>query len=596
MIQDYLIGTQLDEYRLERLLGRGGMARVYRGLDVNLNRPAAIKIIDIPHRTEEEYVQRFKREAQAIARLDHPHIVRLYRYGEVTVGSSGDNLLYMAMQFIQGADLDYVLKSYRNDGEFIEIQDANRIIREICAALDYAHENGIIHRDVKPSNIMLDTQGRVVLTDFGLALLTTQATRGEIFGSPQYISPEQAISSARAVPQSDLYAVGVIIYEMFTGSLPFAADEPLELALMHINNPAPSPRMLRPELSQELEAVILKALEKRPEDRYPTGQALSDALENALAEKSPSLALTSMTLPQRVTQGLAKENLAISPPTPNPMASPPAQNTSVEPTQSKLPGKKPPFQFILPWAALRRALSPGAKVSQIPAPSSPSTRPARKPISPIWIVAGVSGLLLVFLCIISYELLFNNPLLANPTPDAVAAIGLPRPTATLTLAQTPMGNLVTLMPAQTPTVDLLTLTPIGELLTPTPGGSSTPSGSYSLEINRRGQNNGYLVLKNMGDLNIPIENMNLRAERTLISGSIWGIEELTPDNCLLAWKENGELDALQESLKCDFIGHTATIGKKQEEILTDKLYLSIQNRLIGTCGKGESVCRFTFSN
>jgi serine/threonine protein kinase len=284
MTQDYLIGVQLDEYRLEKLLGKGGMARVYRGLDTNLNRPVAIKVMDLPHYNEDEYIRRFKREAQAIACLDHPHIVRLYRFGEVTVNSIGDNLLYMVMQFIQGADLDYVLKSYRADGKFIRAQDARRIIREVCSALDYAHSGGVIHRDIKPSNIMLDSHGHAVLTDFGLALVAAVGTKGEIFGTPQYIAPEQIESSARAVPQSDLYSVGIILYEMFTGVLPFRAKESWEVVMMRLNQPVPPPRMIRPKISAKLEAVILKALERRPENRFQTGLALADALDEALPD------------------------------------------------------------------------------------------------------------------------------------------------------------------------------------------------------------------------------------------------------------------------------------------------------------------------
>src|SRR5260370_42500091 len=206
MTDDSLLGRQLDEYRLEALLGQGGMARVYRGLDTRLKRHVAIKVIDTPFRADSDYEMRFEREAQAVAQLDHPHIVRLYRYGEA------DGLLYMAMQYIEGADLGFVLASYRADGDFMRSEDARRIVREVCLALDYAHSRGVIHRDVKPSNIVLDKQGRAILTDFGLSLLTEIGTRGQILGSPHYIAPEQAISSARAVPQSDLYSVGVILY------------------------------------------------------------------------------------------------------------------------------------------------------------------------------------------------------------------------------------------------------------------------------------------------------------------------------------------------------------------------------------------------
>jgi len=276
MSEDPLLGKQLDEYRLDLLLGQGGMARVYRAVDVRLKRLAAVKVIDIQFREEIDYEVRFEREAQAIALLEHPHIIRLYRYGEA------QGVLYMAMQFIDGADLQFVLDSYRRDGVFMDGKDACNIIREICQALDYAHSQGVIHRDIKPSNILLNKEGRAILTDFGLVLLTSIGTRGEIFGSSAYMSPEQAISSSKVIPQSDLYSVGVIAYKMFTNQLPFNSPNPMDVAMMHVNEPPPSPRLVRPDISNELESVILKALEKDIDRRYQTGTELSEALEHAL--------------------------------------------------------------------------------------------------------------------------------------------------------------------------------------------------------------------------------------------------------------------------------------------------------------------------
>ncbi len=319
MNNDRLIGQQLDEYRLEALLGRGGMARVYRGLDIRLGRYAAIKVIDIPLQTTSEYMVRFEREAQAIAKLEHPHIVRLYHSGEA------QGLLYMAMQYIEGADLGSVLQTYRDDDEFIEPEETSRIIRQVCQALDYAHAQGVIHRDIKPSNILLDKQGQVYLTDFGLALLTEIGTRGEIVGSPHYNAPEQAISSAKVVPQSDLYSVGIILYEMFTGQLPFDAETSLDIAMLHMSDPPPPPRELRPEISPQLENVILKTLAKEPGERYPNGAALADTLDQALAHlemKVPTPTATTLphkSIPERVALDLLAHPL---PPLPAEVATP----------------------------------------------------------------------------------------------------------------------------------------------------------------------------------------------------------------------------------------------------------------------------------
>jgi len=169
--QDPLIGQQLDEYELLSLLGRGGMARVYQGRDVRLKRDVAIKVIDAVYRADEAYRARFEREAQAIAQLEHPHIVRLYRYGEVS------GLFYMAMQYIPGQDLRGYLDELRARDEWLPAVEAARLVRELCGALDYAHSKGIIHRDVKPSNILLGEDGRSYLTDLAWRCWLTMKRR-----------------------------------------------------------------------------------------------------------------------------------------------------------------------------------------------------------------------------------------------------------------------------------------------------------------------------------------------------------------------------------------------------------------------------------
>lgn len=276
---DDLLGQQLDEYQLEALLGQGGMARIYRGYDPRLQRHAAIKVIDISHRDSEAYRARFQQEAQAIARLEHPeahpNIVRLYRYGEA------HGVFYMAMQYIEGENLRQRLDRYLQQGKLMSPQELLSITRQVCAALDFAHSKGIVHRDVKPANIMINAAERVFLTDFGLVLPDPKHTRGEVFGSPRYIAPEQAISSAGAVPQSDLYAVGVILYEMVTGRLPFAAADPLDTAMMHMGEPPPPPQQFRTDLSPDVAAVILRCLAKEPAQRFDNGQDLVAALAEA---------------------------------------------------------------------------------------------------------------------------------------------------------------------------------------------------------------------------------------------------------------------------------------------------------------------------
>ncbi|GAB4577947.1 MAG: hypothetical protein Fur0022_06790 [Anaerolineales bacterium] len=309
-----LIGLQLDEYRLETLLGQGGMARVYRAIDTKLQRYAAIKVIDTPYLNDADYLARFEREARAIAQLEHPHIVRLYRYGEA------QGLLYMAMQFVEGADLGAVMQAYRKDGQWMPFEEVLRIIQEIAAALDYMHTKGVIHRDLTPSNVMLAQDGQAFVADFGLSLLTEVGTRGEIFGSPHYMAPEQAVSSAGVVPQSDLYALGVILYEMLTGRVPFMIGEPLEIAMSHVRTPLPAPRSFRSELSPEVEGVLQKALEKNPKDRYQTGAQFATALETAFHAArtpvhSPAEPPSVPSVPERVAERLTEPPV---PPAPGP--------------------------------------------------------------------------------------------------------------------------------------------------------------------------------------------------------------------------------------------------------------------------------------
>jgi serine/threonine protein kinase len=291
MAQDKFIGKQFDEYQIDSLLGQGNMANIYLASDIRLGRKAAIKVISRGFQKDEEYIVRFEREARAIAQLSHPHIVQLYRYGEV------DGVLYMAMQYIEGASLAVVLESYKKDGAYIETHEASRIVREIGGALDYSHELGVIHRDVKPPNIMLNTKGKSILTDFGLVLIKSDGTRGQVLGTPHYLAPEQALSSAKANPQSDLYSMGVIMYEMFTNIRPFEAVKPIEIAMKHITETPVSPRVHRPEISPDLEAVILKSLAKKPEERYPSGAALSAALDEALQKGGIGKAETPVVRP-----------------------------------------------------------------------------------------------------------------------------------------------------------------------------------------------------------------------------------------------------------------------------------------------------------
>ncbi len=273
---DPYIGRQFGDYVIQNLLGKGGMARVYRAIDPNLNRTAAIKVIDPGVASDPEYTRRFRREAQAVAKLSHPNIVSIYQFGVA------DGIPYMAMAFIDGIDMEWLIQDYRRENRLMSYESMLRVLGQVASALDYAHSRGVIHRDVKPSNIMVTAEGRAYLTDFGLVRDLAIPTLGEIFGSPKYIAPEQAINSAKAVPQSDLYALGVMIYEIVAGRLPFENDNPNELAMMHIEQVPPSPRRFNPALSPAIETVVLRALAKDPSARYESGMVLFNVLRQAV--------------------------------------------------------------------------------------------------------------------------------------------------------------------------------------------------------------------------------------------------------------------------------------------------------------------------
>ncbi len=287
MPDDPFIGRQLGNYRVERLLGRGGMAVVYYGTDIKLKRPAAVKIIDTRFRGNPAYTERFLQEARAVATWRHEHILQVYYADDVEQEGLGP-VFFFAMEYIDGKNLADVLADYSARRERIPYAEVLRYGRAVASALDYAHARGVIHRDVKPSNVLVSNDGRVVLSDFGLALDMQQGSLGEVFGTAHYTAPEQARRSNAAVPQSDLYSLGVMLYEMLCGWVPFDDPSPTSVALQHITQPVPSPRAFNPELSAKVEAVLLKALSKQPRQRYPDGAALMAALEEALREMAPA--------------------------------------------------------------------------------------------------------------------------------------------------------------------------------------------------------------------------------------------------------------------------------------------------------------------
>lgn len=281
-MNDPLIGQQLANFRVDGVLGHGGMATVYYGEDVKLKRPVAIKVLDRKYRSDPAYAKRFVNEARMMAQWRHENIIQIYYADEE------QNISYYVMEYVDGQDLSSIMELYNQQKELMPIADVLRIGKAVAGALDYAHRQGVVHRDVKPSNVMISKSGRVLLGDFGMALEVRDGSMGSIFGTPHYISPEQAKRSADAVPQSDLYSLGVILFEILVGAVPFNDPSPASIALQHISQTPPPPRSINPLISPAVEAVLLKALEKNPANRYQSGGKLIDALEDAFKSTGSS--------------------------------------------------------------------------------------------------------------------------------------------------------------------------------------------------------------------------------------------------------------------------------------------------------------------
>jgi len=274
-----LEGTTLGPYEIVALLGAGGMGQVYRARDPRLERDVAIKVLTEALSKEPGYLERFQREARAVAKLNHPNIVPVYDFGEQ------GNFTYLVMPLIPGGTLrDYLAQRRR-----LPLAEAISITDQVASALQYAHERGLVHRDVKPANILLSPEGRALLSDFGIVRLVekgdasgaTLTHLGTFVGSPEYAAPEM-VTGAAVDLRVDLYALGVVLFQLLTGQLPFSGATPMALLMMQTQQPPPAPRSLNPEIPPAVEAVVLKLLAKRPEDRYQTAAEVVAALRAAI--------------------------------------------------------------------------------------------------------------------------------------------------------------------------------------------------------------------------------------------------------------------------------------------------------------------------
>ena len=374
-------------YELGEVLGSGGMATVYRGTDRVLNRPVAVKVLSPEYAGDGDFVGRFRREAQAAAKLNDPGVVAVYDSG------SDGGRHYIVMELVEGTTLADQLAE---DGS-VDPRRAAQIAERVAAALQFAHDNGLVHRDIKPGNVMLTPSGDVKVMDFGIARATgadTFTRTSSVLGTVAYLAPEQA-ESRPVDARTDVYALGVVLYEMLTGKPPFAGETAVAVAYKHVREQPVPPTRSNPEVPAPLEAITLKALAKDPADRYQSAEEMRDDLARAAAGAPVATTMLGATAPMGATAPTgATEQMGAPDST---MAMPPIDKTSVmEPTAVHEAPPEPPRErrriwpivvaaaIVIAVAALAIALLAGGGGGG-PAPrgtSSPSSHPSSRPSTP----------------------------------------------------------------------------------------------------------------------------------------------------------------------------------------------------------------------
>jgi eukaryotic-like serine/threonine-protein kinase len=336
-VSDTLIGTLFDgRYKVVRKLGAGGMANVYLAEDQELGRRVAIKILNDRHANDEQFVERFRREAKNAAALSHPNIVSIYDRGEA------EGTYYIAMEFLEGRSLKELIVQRGPAPVTVSVEYA----RQILSALRFAHRHGIVHRDIKPHNVLVDSEGRVKVTDFGIARagVSEMTEAGSIVGTAQYLSPEQA-RGTDVDQRSDLYSLGIVLYELLTGTLPFTGDTPVEIAMKHLSTVPEAPSARRPEVPRDLDLIVTRALAKDPLDRYQSAEEMEADLERFLrgAAVSPETEESATQIMRAPTQPLAATAAT--------MIAPPRRTT-------QLPPPPPPVYYDLEEPIHRRPVWP----------------------------------------------------------------------------------------------------------------------------------------------------------------------------------------------------------------------------------------------
>ena len=338
-------GSSLGRYRLVEQVGRGGMATVYRAHDPNLDRFIALKVLPSFHTEDPTFVARFTREAQTVARLNHPNILQIYDFGE------DKGFTYLVSELVTGGTLED-----RLGGGPLAVDETLRFIGPLADALDYAHAQSIIHRDIEPSNVLLNEESKPILADFGLAQMLESAIRftqaASAIGTPEYMSPEQAMG-ADVDHRADLYALGIILYQLLLGQTPFHADTPAATLMAHVHLPLPLPSTLNPDIDPRLETTLLKATAKTPDDRFQTARAMIDTVSlvtgrpRVVDTAEPGDTAQMETIDLEATDDAAADTAVVAPapemPSTAPTRAPPRPAmppTPAEPVEEAAPSKR----------------------------------------------------------------------------------------------------------------------------------------------------------------------------------------------------------------------------------------------------------------
>ncbi len=448
-----MIGKTIGKYRITDHLGRGGMAEVYKAYQPNLDRYVAIKLMHAFLADEKEFLTRFEREAKVVATLRHPNIVQVYDF------DVAEGVYYMVMEFISGETLKARMQELEAQGEWISLDDSARIILSVGSALKYAHEHGMVHRDVKPANVMITIDGQVILTDFGIAKIVSASNltaSGAMVGTPSYMAPEQGMGQP-GDERSDIYSLGVMLYQLVLGRLPYDADTPLAVVLKHINEPLPMPQAIKPDLPDELNRVILKTLAKDPVDRYQKVGELAADLRKAMgmspedshpnAAKAGAIKLTGATMVGRVGGGV----------TPLPKAAPqPMEAAAATAAGAVTSAIAAQTQVASPQTVVAAGTGSAATAISTPTAETATTVAAPPAKRPAWLLPAIGLAIVAVIAVIAMVALGGRGGGGTQPTQTIVAVG---PDAQPTDTPAPIST-STVVPI---TTQVLTLTAITEL-------------------------------------------------------------------------------------------------------------------------------------